>query len=114
MSRRKVAVTGAGRLAVAAPDRMLARAAWRAAVKEICRGWTFRPARRPLRAGAALRAAARARARVSSVPQIQAACSAATRAGLAERKIGPVEGPAPVMADLASFRDVSDPAHRQA
>ena len=79
---------GAGRLAVAAPDRMLARAARRAEVNDISRGWTCCPARRPLRAGAAWRAAARARARTISVPQIQAACSAAIRAGLAERKIG--------------------------
>src|SRR5712691_9861743 len=96
----------AGRLAVAAPDWMLARAARRAAVKEICRGWTGWPARRPLRAGAAWRAAARARARASSVAQIQAACSWAIRAGLSERKIGPAEGPAPAMADLVSLRQV--------
>jgi len=60
------------------------------------------------------RQAARARARMSSVPQIQAACSWAISSGVAERKIGPVDGPAPVMADFASFRAVSDPAHRQA
>jgi len=35
------------------------------------------------------------------------------RAGDAERSIGPVDGPAPLMADLASFRQVSDPIHRQ-
>ena len=38
----------------------------------------------------------------------------AISSGVAERKIGPVEGPAPVMADFASFRAVSDPVHRQA
>src|SRR5260221_4197487 len=110
----KAPAIGAGRLAVAVPDRMLASAARRAAVNEISRGWTFCPARRPLRAGAAFRAAARARARHSSVPQIQAACSWAISAGLAERKIRPADGPAPVIADLACFREVSDPGHRQA
>src|SRR6266568_4404591 len=88
VSRWKALVMGTGRLAVAAPDRMLARAA--------------------------RRAAARARARMSSVPQIQAACSCVISSGAAERKIGPVDGPAPVMADFASFREVSDPVHRQA
>ncbi len=81
VSRWKALVMGTGRLAVAAPDRMLARAARRALVKDIWRGWTLRPARRPLRAGAAWRAAARARARMSSVPQIQAACSWGGSAG---------------------------------
>src|SRR6266545_2729799 len=114
VSRWKAPAMAAGRLAVAAPERMLARAARRAAVKETWRGWTLRPARRPLRAGAAWRAAARARARVSSVPQIQAACSWLIRAGACERKIGPEDGPAPVMTDFASFRAVSDPLHRQA
>ena len=47
-----------GRLAVAAPDRVLSRPARRAAVNDICRGWSFCPARWPLRAGAAWRAAA--------------------------------------------------------
>src|SRR6266536_2197271 len=107
----KAFAMGAGRLAVAAPDRMLARAARRAAVKETWRGWTLCPARRPLRAAAAWRAAARARLRMSSVPQIQAACSAVISSGACERMIGPVDGPAPVMADFASFSEVSDPVH---
>ena len=34
--------------------------------------------------------------------------------GVFERRIGPAEGPAPAMADLASFSAVSDPVHRQA
>ena len=89
VSRWRVSVMPTGRLAVAAPDRVLASTARRAAVNEISRGWTGCPARRPLRAGAAWRAAARASARHSSVPHIQAACSAAISAGLAERKIGP-------------------------
>jgi hypothetical protein len=29
------------------------------------------------------------------------------------QRIGPVDGPAPLMADLASFRAVSEPIHRQ-
>jgi len=114
VSRCRALVIGAGRLAVAAPDRVLARAARRAAVNEISRGWTSCPARRPLRAGTARRAAERARARHSPVPQTQAACSWSTRSGLFERKIGPEDGPAPVIADLASFRDVSGPGHRHA
>jgi hypothetical protein len=36
-----------------------------------------------------------------------------TRAWDADRSIGPVDGPAPLMADLASFRAVSEPIHRQ-
>src|SRR6266566_3797063 len=40
VARCKAAVMGAGRLAVAAPDRMLAATARRAAVNEIWRGWT--------------------------------------------------------------------------
>src|ERR1017187_7969581 len=104
----------AGRLAVAVPDRMLARAARRAAVNEISRGWTSWPARRPLPAGAAFRAAARARARTSPVPQIRAACSWSISWGVGERKIGPADGRALVMAVLAFFRAVSDPVHRQA
>ena len=64
--------------------------------------------------GGMWRAAAQASARMSSVPQIQAACSWVISSGAAERKIGPVEGPAPVMADFASFRAVSDPGHRHA
>src|SRR5258708_9775 len=114
VSRWRAVAIGAGRLRGAGPDRVLGRAARRAGGKEISPGWAVLPARRPLRAGAAFRAALRARARVSSVPQIQAACSAVTRAGLFERKIGPADGPAPVIADFASFRAVSDPGHRQA
>ena len=58
-------------------------------------------------------AAARAVARASSVAVTQSACSAAIMAGQVERSIGPVDGPAPLIADLASFRQVSDPIHRQ-
>ena len=107
------AVRAAGRLAVAAPARTEAMTARRAAVKEIWRGCTGCPARRPRRAGMAAAAAARATARASSTAITQAACSCAARAGDAERSIGPVDGPAPLMADLASFRQVSDPIHRQ-
>src|SRR5271170_1226008 len=85
----------AGRLAVAAPDRVEVMSARRAAVKEISRGCTAWPARLPLPAGTAMPAAARAAARASSVAVIQAACSWATRAGDCERSIGPVDGPAP-------------------
>ena len=85
----------------------------RAAVNEISLGCTGCPARRPLRAGTATAAAARAVARASSTAITQAACSWATRAGEQERSIGPVDGPAPLIADLASFRQVSDPIHRQ-
>jgi hypothetical protein len=85
----------------------------RAAVKEISRGCTGCPARRPQRAGIAIAAAAPARAQASSMAVTQAACSWATRAGEQERSIGPVDGPAPVMADVASFRQISEPIHRQ-
>ena len=84
----------------------------RAAVKEISRGWTGWPARPPLQAGAADAAAARAVARTSSVAVTQAACSCWTRPGDCDRNIGPVDGPAPLIAGLASFRAVSDPSHR--
>ena len=39
---------------------------------------------------------------------IQAACSWATPSGVAERRPAPVPGPAPLMADFASRRAVSD------
>ena len=110
---RAAAVSAAGRLAVAVPARVAVMAARRAAVKEISRGWTGCPARRPLRAGAADRAAARAAARTSSTAVIQAACSWAIMSGQCDRKIGPVEGPAPRIADLASRSAVSDPSHRR-
>src|SRR5271166_4884711 len=45
---RRAAVMAAGRLAVAVPVRMLVMAARRAAVKEISRGCTGCPVRRPL------------------------------------------------------------------
>src|ERR1019366_562419 len=85
----------------------------RAAVNGSSRGWGGGPARLPLPAGTAIAAAARAAARASSTAMTQAACSWAIRAGDPERSIGPVEGPAPLIADLASFRQVSDPIHRQ-
>src|SRR6516165_9558728 len=107
-----VLVRVAGRLAVAAPDRTEATTR-RAAVKEIWRGCTGCPARRPRRAGAAMAAAPRAAARASSTAITQAACSWRTRGGEPERSIGPVDGPAPLTADLASFRQVSEPVHRQ-
>ena len=113
MASRFASVRAAGRLAVAAPDRTEAMTARRAAVNEIWRGCTGCPAWCPRRAGTATAAAARARARASSTAVTQAACSWRTRAGDAERSIGPVDGPAPVMADLASFRQVSEPIHRQ-
>ena len=53
MESRFAAVRAGGRLAVAAPDRTEVMTARRAAVKEICRGCTGFPARRPLRAGTA-------------------------------------------------------------
>src|SRR5436305_11739038 len=84
----------------------------RVAVKEISRGCTGWPARLPLVAGVACWAATRPTARTSSVAVIQAACSCLIRAGDCDRKIGPLEGPAPVMEDLASLRAVSDPSHR--
>src|ERR1035441_7788452 len=113
MASRVAAVSSAGRLAVAAPDLAEVMTARRAAVNEISRGWTTWPARLPLRAGTATAAAARAVAGTSSAAVTQAACSWATRAGEPERSIGPVDGPAPLIADLDSFRQVSDPIHRQ-
>ena len=65
------------------------------------------------RAGTATAAAARATARASSTAVTQAACSCAIRAGDAERSIAPVDGPAPLIADFASFNAVSDPIHCQ-
>jgi hypothetical protein len=112
VSLRRTVVRAAGRLAVAAPFRTLVMAARRAAVKEISLGWTHCPARLPLRAGAAVRAAARAVARTSSAAVTQAACSWAIMSGQRDRKIGPVDGPAPRIADLASRSAVSDPSHR--
>lgn len=64
------------------------------------------------RAGTATAAAARATARASSTAVTQAACSWVIRAGDCERSIGPVDGPAPLIADLASLRQVSEPTHR--
>ena len=43
---------------------------------------------------------------------IHAACSWRIMSGVRDRKIGPVEGPAPRMADLAPRSAVSDPSHR--
>ena len=108
MASRFAVVRAAGRLAVAAPARTEVMTARRAAVNEIWRGCTGWPARRPLRAGMATAAAARAVARASSTAITQAACSWRTRGGEPKRSIGPVDGPAPLMADLASFRQVSD------
>src|SRR5215831_19788391 len=108
MALRFAVVRAAGRLAVAAPDRTEAMTARRAAVKEISRGCTGCPARRPRRAGTAIAAAARAVARASSTAVTQAACSWAARAGDCDRSIGPVDGPAPLIADLASFSRVSE------
>jgi hypothetical protein len=51
---RFAVISPAGRLAVAAPDLVVAMTARRAAVQEISRGWTGRPARLPLAAGAAI------------------------------------------------------------
>ena len=110
---RFAVISGEGRLAVAAPVRVEVMTARQAAVKEISRGCTGCPARRPLPAGMAIAAAARASARVGSTAVTQAACSWATRAGDPDRSIGPVDGPAPLMADLASFSEVSEPIHRQ-
>src|SRR6266542_1066538 len=104
---------GVGRLAVAAPVRVVVMTARRAAVKEIWRDCTGWPARRPFVAGVAIVAAARATARVSSTAVVHAGCSWAIRAGEAERRIAPVDGPAPLMVDLASLSVVSEPIHRQ-
>ena len=109
---RRAVMMAAGRLAVAHPLRTVVMATRRAAVKEISLGWTGCPARRPLRAGAADPAAWRATARTSSQAVIQAACSCRIMSGQCDRKIGPVEGPAPRIADLASRSAVSDPSHR--
>jgi hypothetical protein len=73
-------------------------------------GCTTWPARLPLPAGTAMPAAASAAARAGSTAMIQAACSWATRRP--DRSIGPVDGPASLIADLASFRQVSDRIHR--
>src|SRR5664280_3440080 len=89
---------------------MVVIAVRRAVVKEICRGWMFWPAWDPLLIGVAARAAARVRAWTSSVAHIQAACSWAINSGVVERRIAPVEGPAPWMRDLASRRAVSLPS----
>ena len=85
----------------------------RAAVNEISRGCTGWPARWPLRAAMATAAAARAVARASSTAITRAACSWRAWAGEPGRSTGPVDGPAPLIADLASFRQVPEPVHRQ-
>src|ERR1019366_5299875 len=58
-ARQAAMMAQRGRLAVAVPLRVAVMAARRAAVNDISRGCTGRPARRPLRAGAACLAAAR-------------------------------------------------------
>ena len=64
----RLAVTAvAGRLAVAAPVRVVVMIARRAAVDDIWRGWTGWPTRLPLPAGTATAAAAPAVARASPV-----------------------------------------------
>src|SRR6266568_4192352 len=63
-------------------------------------------------AGAAARAASRVTPRVISVEAAQAAISWAIRAGLPERSIAPVPGPAPCSGAFASRSPVSDPSHR--
>src|SRR5437867_2165400 len=68
-------IGGAGRLAGAAPGRVVVMIARRAAVNDIWRGWTGWPARLPLPAGTATAAAARATARARPVAVTQAACS---------------------------------------
>ena len=111
---RPAVIAGVGRLAVAVPALVVAVIARRAAVKEIWRGWTGWQAPLPLLpAGTAIAAAARAMARASSTAVTQAACSWAIECGDWERSIAPVDGPAPLIADLASFSAVSDPIHRQ-
>ena len=88
-ARQLAVMTWRGRLAVALPWRTAAIRVRRQAVNEISRGWTGWPARPPLAAGAARRAAARAVARTSSVAVTQAACSCWTRPGDCDRKISP-------------------------
>src|ERR1019366_240469 len=81
IASRRAAVSGAGRLAVAAPDRVVVITARRAAVNDISRGWTGWPARLPLPAGMAIAAAARAAARAGAAAMEQAAGSWGSRAG---------------------------------
>src|SRR3954465_10343014 len=97
---RLAVIAGAGRLAVAAPVRVVVMIARRAAVNDIWRGWTGWPARLPLPAGTATAAGARATGRARPVAVTQAACSWAIRAGDWDRSIAPVGGPAPLIADL--------------
>src|SRR6266567_4505978 len=84
----------------------------RARVRDRSRQRTGCPARRPFFAGAAARAASRVTPRVISVEAAQAAISWAIRAGLPERSIAPVPGPAPCSGAFASRSPVSDPSHR--
>src|SRR6266540_5438582 len=102
----------AGRDAVAVPVRMEVIRVRRVVVKDRCRAWTGCPARGPLANGAARAAVDRVAAWRSSVAMIQAGCSWRTRAGLVERRIAPVAGPAPLMVDFASRSAVSEPSQR--
>ena len=64
------------------------------------------------RRSAALVALVRAWARTRLVALSQAQNSCRIIAGVVERRIGPAEGPAPVMVDLFSLIVVSEPVHR--
>lgn len=103
---------GSGMEAVAVPARTVAIRVRRAVVNDRCRAATGCPVRRPFWKGAAMAAAQRVAAWTSSVATIHAACSWRISSGVVERRIAPVPGPAPWMADLASRRAVSEPSHR--
>src|SRR5258708_38513731 len=64
----KASAMGPGRLAVAVPERMLVRAARRALVEGIWRGWALGPAGGALPGGAAWAVGARAEARMDPGP----------------------------------------------
>ena len=110
---RFAVIAEAGRLAVAVPARVVVMTARRAAVKEISRGWTGWPGALALagghgdrRGGAGCRAGQLGGGHPGGV-------FLRDQGGEADRSIGPVDGPAPLIADLASFKAVSDPIHRQ-
>jgi hypothetical protein len=108
---------GAGRLAVTAPDRMLARAARRAAVNEIWRGWTGWPARRAFAGGGGLSGRGAGRGAGQDADELGAADPGGVLggnqfgAGGGEDRAG--GGPGAGDGGLGFLQEVFDPLHRQ-
>ena len=97
---------------MAAPERVAAMMARRAAVNEIWRGRTGWPALALAGGDSDGRGGAGGGAGQFHGDHPGGVLLSGQGRGL-ERSMGPVDGPAPVIADLASFRVVSEPIHRQ-